>query len=149
MGARKYQIYFECWTCDAILSLRSGSRRNIREPLRRLRHTGRLGITRNKFGISKHPCIFLFIIQTKLKNNETSVTMRFTTSSPIGQTYFLRAFWLACKNDIFTHKNIVFFTCVFKLYIYNSYVYIIIKLLVRLQNVYCSVGKCMKHFSTK
>ena len=64
MGVRKYQIYFECYT-------------------------------RNKSGISKHLCIFLLLYkQNSVKNNKTSVAMRFTT------------------NDIFTRKNIVFFTCV-------------------------------------
>ena len=35
---------------------------------------------------------FLLAKKAILKNNKTSVAMRFTASSPIGQTYFLRAF---------------------------------------------------------
>jgi hypothetical protein len=41
--------------------------------------------------------------------------MRFTTSSLIaGQTYFLRAFWLACKNVFFTFFAKTYFLRVFK-----------------------------------
>jgi hypothetical protein len=47
MGAREYQIYFECWTY--LTSERS----------ERVRYQFN---TRNKSGISKHPYIFLFII---------------------------------------------------------------------------------------
>jgi hypothetical protein len=35
---------------------------------------------------------FLLAKKAILKNNKTSVAMRFTASSPIVQTYFLRAF---------------------------------------------------------
>ena len=57
--------------------------------------------------------------------------MRFTTSSLIGQTYFLRAFdWLA--KIIFSHVKISYFLRVFKYdfslwqkTLYNTYVYII------------------------
>jgi hypothetical protein len=48
----------------------------------------------------------------KLKNNKTSVAMRFTTSSQIGQTYFLYALfdWLA--KMIFSHvKYRIFYVC--------------------------------------
>jgi hypothetical protein len=50
----------------------------------------------------------------------------------IGQTYFLRAFWLACTNMIFSHVKISYFLRVFKYdfshwpkTLYNTYVYII------------------------
>jgi hypothetical protein len=51
--------------------------------------------------------------------------MRFTTSSLIGQTYFLRAFWLACKNDIFTRKKYrIFYVCLNTIFLSGQNLYI-------------------------
>ena len=49
MGARKYQIYFECVEHD-ISQVSAANEWDV------------MFNTRNKFGISNHPCIFLFII---------------------------------------------------------------------------------------
>jgi hypothetical protein len=69
MGVRKYQIYFG--------NTRFISTREI-----------------NLVFPSTHVFFCLLYTQNSVKNNKTSVAMRFTT------------------NDIFTRKNIVFFTCV-------------------------------------
>ena len=72
MGARKYQIYFQY-----VLNMISCSTREI-----------------NLVFPSTHVFFCLLYKQNSVKNNKTSVAMRFTT------------------NDTFTRKNIVFFTCV-------------------------------------
>jgi hypothetical protein len=52
--------------------------------------------------------------------------MRFTTSSLIaGQTYFLRAFWFACKNVffyVFLQKRI-FYVCLNTIYLSGQKLY--------------------------
>ena len=75
--------------------------------------------------IFSHVQISYFLRVFKYDFSQWPKTTRFTICSLIGQIYFIRGFWLANENDIFTRKNVVFFyVCLNSIFLSGQKLYI-------------------------